>query len=221
MRNSKVRRRIAAGKLRLRIRDLRNLGPRSETLLERIGVRSVEALRRRGAVEAYLALRRVGATRSLNMLWAMAGALDPWPEGRDWRDVAAGDQRLALLLAVDAAAPGDPSAGGRVRSRGKRGSRRESPTGALAGTHPVLGAWAPGLPFDEPAGKVDATDAGEGADVAALEDVEGEVAGDAPPVDPNLAATGGKVDGRQARREEGPGHEARGHKTKSRRKAGS
>ena len=44
-RNSKVRRRIAAGKLRLRVRDLRNLGPRAEVLLAEIGIHSVEALR--------------------------------------------------------------------------------------------------------------------------------------------------------------------------------
>ena len=151
MRNSKVRRRIAAGKLRLRIRDLRNLGPRSETLLERIGVRSVEALRRRGAVESFVALRRVGATRSLNMLWAMAGALDPWPEGRDWRDVAGGEQRLALLLAVEAAEPAqaaEPASGARRRGGGRRAVRRE-----VAGTGGALGAWAPGLPFEEAEGR--------------------------------------------------------------------
>ncbi len=146
MRNAKVRRRIAAGKLRLRIRDLRNLGPRSEELLARIGIRSADGLRRRGAVEAYLGLRRVGATRSLNMLWAMAGALDPWPEGRDWRDVAAGDQRLPLLLAVDepAHAATDASSARRRRSVGRSGGR-------VAGERPgtALGDWAPGLPFSE------------------------------------------------------------------------
>ncbi len=101
MRNSKVRQRIAAGKLRLRIRDLRNLGPRSEELLERIGIRSVEELRRRGAVQAYVELRRSGVVSSLNMLWALAGALEPWPEGRHWRELARGEARLALLLAVE------------------------------------------------------------------------------------------------------------------------
>ena len=37
-RNSKVRRRIAAGKFRLRIRDLRNLGPRAERWLADAGI---------------------------------------------------------------------------------------------------------------------------------------------------------------------------------------
>lgn len=146
MRNAKVRRRIAAGKLKLRIRDLRNLGPRSEQLLAAVGIRSADGLRRRGAVEAYLALRRAGATRSLNMLWAMAGALDPWPEGRDWRDVAAGDQRLPLLLAVDGPTAGEAPAGRRRRKPAVRGD------GAAAGvTRPGagLGNWAPGLPFEE------------------------------------------------------------------------
>ena len=61
------------------------------------------------AVEAYLALRRIGATRSLNMLWAMAGALDPWPEGCDWRDVAAGGQGAPLVPAFHQHGPRTPA----------------------------------------------------------------------------------------------------------------
>jgi DNA transformation protein len=101
MRNSKVRARIAAGKLRLRIRDLRNLGAKSEEMLSEIGVRSADELRRRGAVEAFYQLKLAGATASLNTLWALAGALEPWPEGRHWREVARGDERLSLLLALE------------------------------------------------------------------------------------------------------------------------
>jgi hypothetical protein len=101
MRNSKVRARIAAGKLRLRIRDLRNLGSRSEGMLGQIGVHSAEQLRERGAVRTFHQLRKAGVTSSLNMLWALAGALEPWPEGRHWREVARGDDRLSLLLALE------------------------------------------------------------------------------------------------------------------------
>ncbi len=101
MRNSKVRARIAAGKLRLRIRDLRNLGVRSEQMLAAIGIRSVEELRRRGAVRAFAELKRAGIASSLNMFWALAGALEPWPEGRHWREVARGDSRLSLLLSLE------------------------------------------------------------------------------------------------------------------------
>ena len=154
MRNSKVRRRIAAGKLRLRIRDLRNLGPRSETMLAEIGIHDADGLRRRGGLAAFLALRRAGVTQSLNALWALVGALDPWPEGSDWRDVASGPQRLGLLLAVEssdqaraavAAAAADPkSRSGRPKKRRAAPARRIKPgAGALAGE-----AWAPGLPFE-------------------------------------------------------------------------
>jgi DNA transformation protein len=101
MRNSKVRARIAAGKLRLRIRDLRNLGGRSERMLNSIGVNSVEELRRLGPVRAFYELKHAGAAPSLNVLWALAGALEPWPEGRHWREVARGSERLSLLLALD------------------------------------------------------------------------------------------------------------------------
>jgi DNA transformation protein len=101
MRNSKVRARIAAGKLRLRIRDLRNLGTKSEEMLSEIGVHSADELRRRGAVEAFYQLKLAGVTSSLNTLWALAGALEPWPEGRHWREVARGDDRLSLLLALE------------------------------------------------------------------------------------------------------------------------
>jgi DNA transformation protein len=101
MRNSKVRARIAAGKLRLRIRDLRNLGAKSEDMLSEIGIHSADELRRRGAVEAFYQLKLVGAASSLNTLWALVGALEPWPEGRHWREVARGDERLSLLLALE------------------------------------------------------------------------------------------------------------------------
>ncbi len=101
MRNSKVRQRIAAGKLKLRIRDLRNLGMKSEQILGEIGIYTADELRRQGAVRTYAELKRAGPTPSLNMLWALAGALDPWPEGTHWREIARGESRLSLLLAVE------------------------------------------------------------------------------------------------------------------------
>jgi len=101
VRNSKVRQRIAAGKLRLRIRDLRNLGVKSEEMLGSIGIHSAEQLRALGAVPAYVKMKRAGVTHSLNSLWALAGALEPWPEGIHWREVARGERRLSLLLAVE------------------------------------------------------------------------------------------------------------------------
>jgi DNA transformation protein len=147
-RNAKVRRRIAAGKLRLRIRDLRNLGPRSEIMLAEIGIHDADSLRRRGALAAYLALRRAGVTTSLNALWALVGALEPWPYGTDWREVASGERRLALLLAVEQS---DTAAGQRSPAAGKRPARKQAPAGR-SGTQRAPRrlqdeAWAPGLPF--------------------------------------------------------------------------
>ncbi len=141
-RNSKVRRRIAAGKLRLRLRDLRNLGPRAETLLGEIGIHSVEALRERGALEAYLELRRRGLMKSLNMLWALVGALDPWPEGTDWRDVSRSEARLPLMLEVEAR---DQA---RVAVRQAAGLvAPSSPPGESDEVDVASEEWVPGIPF--------------------------------------------------------------------------
>jgi DNA transformation protein len=154
VRNSKIRRRIAAGKLRLRIRDLRNLGPRSEAQLASVGIATVQQLRERGAVDAYLALRRAGVTRSLNALWAMAGALEPWPEGRAWQEVASSEDRLPLLLEVESREKARGAvlealgveAPGRRRAQQRQGAR----SGARTEEPPREEAWAPGLPFEEP-----------------------------------------------------------------------
>ena len=121
-RNDKVRRRLAAGKLRLRIRDLRNLGPGSEHRLALIGIHTVATLRERGAIGAYLALKAAGQSPTLNFLWALHGALNPWPEGQDWRDVARSELRVPLMLAVE-------------------GEQQKTQTAEEQ-------VWVPGLPFD-------------------------------------------------------------------------
>src|SRR5258706_12756535 len=101
MRNSKVRQRIAAGKLKLRIRDLRNLGTRSEQILGVIGMRTADELRRQGAVRTYAELKRAGSKPSLNMLWAWAGAVETWPEGAHLRSLAHGGAHICTLLAAE------------------------------------------------------------------------------------------------------------------------
>lgn len=137
-RNSKVRRRIAAGKLRLRVRDLRNLGPRAEALLAEIGIHSVEALRERGALEAYLELRRRGSMKTLNMLWALVGALDPWPEGTDWREVSRSEARLPLMLEVEAR--------DQARAAVQQAATVAVTPSTEAEEEPI--EWVPGLPFE-------------------------------------------------------------------------
>ena len=76
---------------------LRNLGPKSRALLAGAGIASVEDLRRLGSVAAYARVRRSGANPSLNLLWALEGAL----AGLPWQAVAR-EHRTSLLLALEA-----------------------------------------------------------------------------------------------------------------------
>jgi len=79
----------------LALAALRNLGPRSAAMLVRAGIRTPAHLRRIGAIAAFRRTRRVAPGVSVNLLYALVGAL----EGRDWRKVRRND-RLALLLAA-------------------------------------------------------------------------------------------------------------------------
>ena len=78
-----------------RIRDMPGLGPKSEEMLAAAGITTEEALRAAGAVQAYLAVKRAGLPVSLNLLWALEGAL----LGERWQDVARW-HRTSLLLAL-------------------------------------------------------------------------------------------------------------------------
>lgn len=83
---------------KLRLSDLRNLGPNSAAALAAAGIDSPSALAQAGAVIAYLAAKRQEPASSLNLLWALEGALS----NRDWREVARED-RLRLLTELEAA----------------------------------------------------------------------------------------------------------------------
>lgn len=76
----------------------RNLGPRSREMLAKAGIVSEAQLRTLGAVAAYVAVKRTGGKPSLNLLWALEGALT----NRDWKEVARRD-RLSLLTQLEAA----------------------------------------------------------------------------------------------------------------------
>lgn len=80
----------------MRIEDLAGLGPKSVAMLARAGIATAEDLRAMGAVQAFVAVKRTGEPASLNLLWALEGAL----AGRDWKDVAR-SERTRLLLALD------------------------------------------------------------------------------------------------------------------------
>ena len=76
--------------------ELANLGPKSRDMLANAGIRSVADLRRLGAVAAYVKVKRAGQNASLNLLWALEGALS----GQHWKDVAK-EHRTSLLLALE------------------------------------------------------------------------------------------------------------------------
>jgi DNA transformation protein len=75
---------------------LRNLGKVSSEMLLSTGIRSEEHLRTMGAVSAYRAVEAAGIRPSLNLLWALEGALSD----RDWRFVSR-VERTALLMQLD------------------------------------------------------------------------------------------------------------------------
>ncbi|HZW26025.1 MAG TPA: TfoX/Sxy family protein [Gallionella sp.] len=78
------------------ISALSNFGPKSQQMLAKAGIHTIEQLHELGAVRAYVQVKRSGACSSLNLLWAMEGALS----GRHWQEVARHD-RLRLLLELE------------------------------------------------------------------------------------------------------------------------
>ena len=76
---------------------LSNLGPTSAQFLIRAGITTHERLARLGAVKAYAMVKRVEPRASLNLLWALEGALS----GLHWQEVAR-THRTSLLLALEA-----------------------------------------------------------------------------------------------------------------------
>lgn len=76
--------------------DLSNLGPRSIDVLASAGVTTLARLQELGAVRAFVRVRSHSPTVSLNLLWALEGALT----GRRWQEVAETD-RASLLMALE------------------------------------------------------------------------------------------------------------------------
>ncbi len=77
---------------------LRNIGPKSAAWLRQVGLRTEEDLRAIGALEAFMRVKRAGFKPSLNLLYALEGALTDC----HWQDVPS-ERRSELLVAADAA----------------------------------------------------------------------------------------------------------------------
>jgi predicted flap endonuclease-1-like 5' DNA nuclease len=75
---------------------MRNLGPKTQQWLCEVGIRTPADLRRRGAIAAYVDLKRSRPGVSIVALYALLGAI----EDRDWIEVKR-TSKLALALAVE------------------------------------------------------------------------------------------------------------------------
>ncbi len=80
-----------------RLRDLKGLGPKSESMLTAVGVDSVEVLKELGAIRAFIKVKQHGEINpSLNLLYALVGAL----EGEHWLSIAQ-HQKADLIMQLE------------------------------------------------------------------------------------------------------------------------
>ena len=82
---------------------IRNVGPKSAAWLRQVGVRTTEDLIRVGPVEAFLKVKRAGFRPSLNLLYAMAGAMADC----HWADLSE-ERKQELLGALGVAESANP-----------------------------------------------------------------------------------------------------------------
>jgi len=107
-----------------------NVGPKSAAWLRQVGIRSRADLVEHGAVGAFVKIKRAGFRPSLNLLYALEGALLEchWQQVPDHR-------RSELLLAADAAVALLPQAKGRAAGAvfERSGAEFEADSAAAAG----------------------------------------------------------------------------------------
>lgn len=75
---------------------MKGIGEMSWNMLASIGISSPEALQARDPFEVYATLHRMKITRSINMLYALIGAI----ENKHWQDIAR-ERRTEILLRLD------------------------------------------------------------------------------------------------------------------------
>ena len=77
---------------------LRNIGPKSAAWLRQVGLRTQEDLVAAGPVDAFMRVKRAGFKPSLNMLYALEGAL----QDCHWQEVP-NERRVELVEQAEAA----------------------------------------------------------------------------------------------------------------------
>ncbi|MGZ8253114.1 MAG: TfoX/Sxy family protein [Methylophilaceae bacterium] len=80
------------------IEQLHNLGPTSTAWMKQAGINTVAELSALGAVAAFLQVEALGIKPSLNLLYALEGAIT----GKHWLEVKR-HSKTALLITLDAA----------------------------------------------------------------------------------------------------------------------
>jgi DNA transformation protein and related proteins len=129
---------------------IRNVGPKSAAWLRQVGVRTTEDLARVGPIEAFLKVKRAGFRPSLNLLYAMAGALADC----HWADLPE-ERKQELLSTLEAAESANP-----IRTRWEKAAAASE-----RGAHTASS--------DEAGGEA------QGGTVGMLDDVESESSGGA------------------------------------------
>lgn len=118
---------------------LRNVGPKSAAWLRQVGIRTQGDLEAHGAVASFIKVKRAGFRPSLNLLYALEGAL----LGCHWQQVPE-ERRTVLLSEAEAASALLPlpknkrlAIGGEVRDVTPEGcpgeDREEAPADAALG----------------------------------------------------------------------------------------
>ncbi len=78
------------------VSSLRGLGPKSGAVLARVGIHGARQLREHDPFEVYRRLKEAVPGTSLNMLYALLGAI----EGRHWQDIQR-ERRTEILLRLE------------------------------------------------------------------------------------------------------------------------
>lgn len=141
---------------------LRNVGPKSAAWLRQVGVRTQQDLESLGAVGAFVKVKRAGFRPSLNLLYALEGAL----LGCHWQQVPE-ERRAELLQAAEAATALIPPSRGRAAALAVS-ECRDVPQDGEGDAAPAMEA---SFGFDDPSGGNDhETDHGGGHDAGAGDD---------------------------------------------------
>ena len=119
---------------------IRNVGPKSAAWLRQVGVRTTEDLVRVGPVEAFMKVKRAGFRPSLNLLYAMAGAMADC----HWAELPE-DRKQALLIELDAAQSANP-----IRTRWEKAAAASERASSQNGAEESSGESEASSLFDDP-----------------------------------------------------------------------